>query len=176
MADRRSRSDRPRRRGGRGRLADQAGIRRQHEHVATLRDALQSELESAESAPTPDVVEQVRLRATALARAHDIGDPGAVVEATLDELFGLGPLEPLLHDPEVRVIRAEDEALWADDEPVRRGFRNAAHARAVWGRILASRGAEATTNSADVRVEMADGSTVRAWLEGPVLHAVIERP
>lgn len=63
-----------------------------------------------------------------------------VVRATLDEIFGLGELDPLLSDSRFRSPRILGAQLFAEGEQVQRGFRDEAHARRVIGRILAAVG------------------------------------
>lgn len=176
MADRRPRSQRPRRRGGKGRLADLAALERHQASVAELQQTLTPEAEALRGSDRDQVVEQIRARATELARERVTGDVEEVVEATLDEIFGLGPLEPLLRDTDVRTIRLDDIHLYADGEPVTWGFRDPAHARRVIDRILAAVGLDLAASPGGVRATMVDGSTVRAKLAGPALQVHITRP
>jgi pilus assembly protein CpaF len=176
MADRRPRNQRPRTRGGKSRLADLAAVERQQQSVRELQEALQPEAEALSSSDRHEVVDHIRARAVELAQQRAQGDVAPVVEATLDEIFGLGPLEPLLRDPANRTIRLDGIHLSADGEAVDWGFRDDAHARSVIDRILASVGEDLATTSGDVRVTMMDGSTVLARLVGPSLQVRITRP
>ncbi|MEO0605335.1 MAG: hypothetical protein AAF211_28150 [Myxococcota bacterium] len=176
MSDNRDRSDRPRRRGGKRRLADLAVAQRHQEHVAHLQQALQPEAEALRDAtPATEVVDHIRSKATVLAQERLEGDVTPIVEATLDEIFGLGPLEPVLRDADVTTIRIEDAVLFANGERAPRAFRDAGHARQVVGRILAAVGRELPSSTRAVDATMMDGSRVRAWLEGAELRVEIRR-
>ena len=177
MADKRPRSHRPRRRGGQGRLANRAVVQRQNQHISALQAALEPEVEAlAGSATRQEVVDRIRTQATRLARQRVEGDVSTVVEATLDEIFGLGPLEPVLRDPDNHTIRIDDAEVQANGQPVERGFRDAAHARSMLDRILAAVGLELDASPEGVFATMIDGSTVRARLDGGVLRVDIRRP
>lgn len=174
MADRRPRNKRPRNRGGKNRLAQMAATRRRNEHISALTEALAPEAEAlAQTVDRDQVVDHIRAQATSLASQRLDQDVADVVEATLDEIFGLGPLEPLLRDSSNHAIRIEGADVYAEGEQVR-GFRDAAHARRVVERILGSVGA--TLDSRRVEVTMMDGSSVRASLDGDVLTVDIVRP
>ena len=174
MPDRRPRNQRPRSRGGRNRLAQRAAVHRQHDHIAALRSVLEPDAQAlAESVDPTEVVERIRAQATALASERHGGDVTDLVEATLDEIFGLGPLEPVLRDADVRQVRIEGAALFAGAAPVR-GFRDAAHARRVVDRILAAVGQR--LDQGPVQATMMDGSTVQARLDGDLLRVRIQRP
>ncbi|MEM6930521.1 MAG: hypothetical protein AAF602_26525 [Myxococcota bacterium] len=176
MSDNRERSHRPRRRGGKRRLADLAVTRRHQEHIAHLQQALQPEAEALrDSTAATEVVDHIRSRATAMAQARLEGDIAPIVEATLDEIFGLGPLEPVLRDPHVTRIRIDDAGLFANGEPAPRDFRDVAHARRVVDRILAAVGQDLAGSPQGVRATMMDGSRVRAWLDGERLRVDIRR-
>ncbi len=163
MADQRPRNQRPRKRGGKNRIAERAVVQRHNQHISALQEALEPEaLSLASTTPREDVVHQIRARATALARERLDGEVEGVVEAALDEIFGLGPLEPLLTDGEVRTIRCVGSELFANGEAVARGFRDDDHARRVFDRILASVGKDLAASPEGVRVTMLDGSLVEA--------------
>lgn len=176
MSDNRNRSDRPRRRGGQRRLADLAVAHRHQEHIAHLQQALAPEAEAlGDSTPATEVVDRIRSKATMLARERLEGDVAPIVEAALDEIFGLGPLEPLLRDPDISTIRIEDAVLFANGERSPRGFRDVAHATQVVGRILAAAGRDLASSPQGVDATMMDGSRVQARLDGTVLHVDIRR-
>ena len=176
MADKRPRSDRPRKRGGKGRLADLAVVRRQQQAVSELQRTLQPEAEALEGTSSRrEVVDQIRTRATALAQQRTEGDVATVVEAALDEIFGLGPLEPLLRDPVYHNIRVDGVDLYAEGKQAPIGFRDAAHARSVIDRIMAAAGKDLGASPEEVFATMVDGSTVRARLDGDVVKAEIVR-
>ncbi|MEN0066216.1 MAG: hypothetical protein AAGA48_29010 [Myxococcota bacterium] len=176
MPDNRDRSDRPRRRGGQRRLADLAVAKRHQEHIAHLQGALQPEAEALrDSTPAMEVVGQIRSKATILAQERLEGDVTPIVEATLDEIFGLGPLEPVLRDQAVDTIRIENAVIFANGERASRGFRDAAHARQVVDRILASVDQDLAASPQGVQAVMMDGSRMRAWEDEAVLHVEIRR-
>lgn len=175
MADGRPRSQRPRRRAGR-RLADLAAVERRERSVLELKQTLEPEVESLRgTVDRVEVVERIRARATALAEERGTRDPAAVVSLALDEIFGLGPLEPLLRDRSVRALRVEGATLFADGAPVERGFRDEEHARAVVERILRAVGS-AFDGHRWVHVSLVDGSSLRARLDGQIVHADVRRP
>jgi pilus assembly protein CpaF len=177
VADSRPRNQRPRKRGGKSRLADRAVIERHNQHISALREALEPEAESlVASVPRVEVVDRIRAQATAMAKARLEGDVSEVVEATLDEIFGLGPLEPLLRDPQIRTLRLEGADLYAEGERVARGFRDEAHAHTVINRILAAVDKTLNDGPDGVAATMLDGSTVRARLDGGRLRVDITRP
>jgi hypothetical protein len=173
--DNRPRNQRPRSRGGQRRTVDLAVAERQQQSVRALQEALQPEL-GAITGDRGQVVERVRARATELALERRAGDVGPVVEAALDEIFGLGPLEPLLRDRAVRRIRVEGAALYADGERVVWGFRDEDHARSLIDRILRAVGQDLAASPGGVSATMVDGSTLRARLDGPGLRVDIARP
>lgn len=178
MADNRPRSQRPRKRGGKRRIADLAVIERHNQHISALQQALQPEAESLRgtTGDRTEVVASIRAQATELAKQRLDGDVSDVVEAALDEIFGLGPLEPVLRDPDIRSLRIEGADLYADGTQVPRGFRDAEHARSVIDRILAAVGKDLSRSPDGVDAAMLDGSTVRARLDGSVLRVDIARP
>ncbi|MCA9489919.1 MAG: hypothetical protein KC621_08345 [Myxococcales bacterium] len=152
-------------------------IERQQRAIGELEVELQPEVEALRgTVEREQVVERIRERATAIARTRGDGDVSTVVEGALDEIFGLGPLEPPLRDAAARVIRIVGPEIFVQDEPVERGFRDATHARRVVDRILAAVGRDLGASPAGVDVTMMDGSTLRARLEGEQLVVDIRRP
>ncbi len=151
-----------------------------HQHVQTLCAALLPSAEALRGATSREqVVETIRGKAAELASDLVDGETGPLVEASLDEVFGLGPLEPLLRDTAVQTIRLHGHELTAvrstGDEPAERSFRDNAHARAFVDRILTSVGESLGDGSEEVVATMMDGSTVRARGGGDGLHVVISR-
>ena len=174
MADSRPRNRRPRNRGGRGRLADRAVVERHDHHIAALHEALEPEARALrDTEEGAQVVERIRKEATQLAQQRLEGDVSEVVEAALDEIFGLGPLEPVLRDPSTRRIRIVGAELFAGDEPVARGFRDSDHAHRVVSRVFAAVGK--TLEPEGVSATMMDGSTIRARLQAGVWVVEIRR-
>ena len=177
MSEKRPRNKRPRNRGGKRRISDLAIVKRHNQHISALTEVLQPEAESlAGSVDRIQVVDRIREQATALAQERLEGDVTEVVEATLDEIFGLGALEPLLRDSSIHSLRIVGAELFAEGEQVERGFRDEAHARQVIGRILAAVGMDLGHAGEGVNATMMDGSEVRARVVDSVLSVDIIRP
>src|SRR6202030_3562573 len=90
-----------------------------------------------------------------------------LIEEVLDEVFGLGPLEPLLKDPSVSDILVNG----FDNVYVERGgklqetnvrFKDAAHVRMIIDRIVSNVGRRIDDSSPIVDARLADGSRVCA--------------
>ncbi|MGA0068874.1 MAG: CpaF family protein [Miltoncostaeaceae bacterium] len=104
---------------------------------------------------------------------------GAVVMAVVDAMLGLGPLEPLLRDPEVTEVMVNGPArVWVERsgriEPVGTRFADADHLLHVIDRILAPLGRRLDEASPMVDARLPDGSRVNAVvpplsIDGPVL-------
>src|ERR1700719_3872766 len=102
-----------------------------------------------------------------------------LIEEVLDEVFGLGPLEPLLKDPSVSDILVNG----FDNVYVERGgklqetnvrFKDAAHVRMIIDRIVSNVGRRIDDSSPIVDARLADGSRVCAVIPplsliGPVM-------
>jgi pilus assembly protein CpaF len=102
-----------------------------------------------------------------------------LIEEVLDEVFGLGPLEPLLKDPTVSDILVNG----FDNVYIERGgqlqetnvrFKDAAHVRMIIDRIVSNVGRRIDDSSPIVDARLADGSRVCAVIPplsliGPVL-------
>jgi pilus assembly protein CpaF len=102
-----------------------------------------------------------------------------LIEEVLDEVFGLGPLEPLLKDPSVSDILVNG----FDNVYVERGgrlaetnvrFKDTAHVRMIIDRIVSNIGRRIDDSSPIVDARLADGSRVCAVIPpvsliGPVL-------
>ncbi len=102
-----------------------------------------------------------------------------IAEEVLDEVFGLGPLEPLLKDPRVsdilvntyKNVYIERDGL-LERTPVQ--FRDNAHLMLIIDRIVSAVGRRVDESSPMVDARLADGSRVNAIipplaLDGPVL-------
>src|SRR5947207_5069644 len=102
-----------------------------------------------------------------------------LIEEVLDEVFGLGPLEPLLKDPTISDILVNGY----DNVYVERGgklaetnvrFKDTAHVRMIIDRIVSNIGRRIDDSSPIVDARLADGSRVCAVIPplsliGPVL-------
>jgi pilus assembly protein CpaF len=102
-----------------------------------------------------------------------------VIEEILDEVFGLGPLEPLLKDPTISDIMVNG----FDNVYVERGgrlvetnirFKDQAHVRMIIDRIVSAIGRRIDDSSPIVDARLADGSRVCAVIPplsliGPVM-------
>src|SRR5215212_11824426 len=102
-----------------------------------------------------------------------------VIEEILDEVFGLGPLEPLLKDPTISDILVNG----FDNVYVERGgrmvetnirFKDQAHVRLIIDRIVSAMGRRIDDSSPIVDARLADGSRVCAVIPplsliGPVI-------
>jgi pilus assembly protein CpaF len=102
-----------------------------------------------------------------------------LIQQILDEIFGLGPLEPLMHDPEVSDIMVNGpKRVYVE----RRGklfetdlaFQDTAHLRQVIDRIVSNVGRRIDDSSPMVDARLPDGSRVNAViqpvaLDGPYL-------
>ena len=108
-----------------------------------------------------------------------VGERERLTEEVLDEVFGLGPLEPLLKDPTVSDIMVNafdriyvERAGRIIETNVR--FKDAAHVRMIVDRIVSNIGRRIDDSSPIVDARLADGSRVCAVipplsLTGPVL-------
>ena len=102
-----------------------------------------------------------------------------MIEEVLDEVFGLGPLEPLLKDPTISDILVNGyDAVYVErdgrliETNVR--FRNQQHVRQVIEKIVSAVGRRLDESSAVVDARLKDGSRVNAIIPplsliGPVL-------
>src|SRR6202008_3456691 len=102
-----------------------------------------------------------------------------LVQEVLDEVFGLGPLEPLLADPTVsdilvnthRRVYVERKGML---EMTAVQFRDDAHLMAIIDRIVSAIGRRVDESSPMVDARLADGSRVNAIIpplavDGPIL-------
>ncbi len=156
-----------------------------------------------EGTPDPVLVEQIRAsivrgglivagsatREAVAALAEDALDEGRhilstddrhrVVTAVVDATLGLGPLEPLLRDPDVTEVMVNGPArVWVERagriQPVDTRFADSDHLLHVIDRILAPLGRRLDEASPMVDARLADGSRVNAVvpplsIDGPVL-------
>ena len=103
----------------------------------------------------------------------------AVVTAVVDATLGLGPLEPLLRDPEITEVMVNGPTrVWVERrgriEPVDTRFADSEHLLHVIDRILAPLGRRLDEASPMVDARLPDGSRINAVvpplsLDGPVL-------
>src|SRR5262249_1344974 len=108
-----------------------------------------------------------------------IAERDRLIEEVLDEVFGLGPLEPLLKDPGISDIMVNG----FDNVYIERGgrvvetnvrFKNQAHVRMIIDRIVSNIGRRIDDSSPIVDARLADGSRMCAVIPplsliGPVL-------
>src|SRR6185503_18953577 len=107
------------------------------------------------------------------------GELDQLVQAVVDDAVGLGPLDPLLHDPEVtEVIVNGPGRVWAERDGVlheeRAAFDDELHLRHVIERIVGGVGRRIDESSPMVDARLPDGSRVNAVLpplavDGPLL-------
>lgn len=88
-----------------------------------------------------------------------------VVSSVVDEVIGLGPIEPLLRDPTVSevMINAPDQVYFERDGVIEESgiqFRDQAHIMKIVDRIVASIGRHVDEASPMVDARLADGSRV----------------
>src|SRR5579883_1670136 len=96
-----------------------------------------------------------------------VAERDRLIEEVLDEVFGLGPLEPLLKDPAVSDIMVNG----FDNIYIERGgrvvetnvrFKNQAHVRMIIDRIVSNIGRRIDDSSPIVDARLADGSRMCA--------------
>src|ERR1700722_17402168 len=102
-----------------------------------------------------------------------------VIEEILDEVFGLGPLEPLLKDPSISDIMVNGfESVYVEREgrvvETNIRFKDNAHVRLIIERIVSAIGRRIDDSSPIVDARLADGSRVCAVIPplsliGPVM-------
>jgi len=90
-----------------------------------------------------------------------------VVQAVVNRMVGLGPIEPYLNDPQVTeiMVNAPDEIFVEKDgelEPVKTSFRDEAHILNVIDRIVAPLGRRVDESTPFVDARLPDGSRVNA--------------
>src|SRR5712672_2153308 len=102
-----------------------------------------------------------------------------LVQEVLDEVFGLGPLEPLLADPTVSDILVNTyKRVYVERrgmlEPTSVQFRDDAHLMSIIDRIVSAIGRRIDESSPMVDARLADGSRVNAIIpplavDGPAM-------
>jgi len=143
----------------------------------------QFDLTALAAAPPDRVRREARALAASLARSADAllsdADRDRLVDDLMDEVFGLGPLEPLLADPTVTDILVNGpHAVYVERAGVLTAhpaaFADAEHLLRVIQRLAARVGRRVDTASPMVDARLPDGSRVNAVipplaLDGPVL-------
>ncbi|MGH7574114.1 MAG: CpaF family protein, partial [Longimicrobiales bacterium] len=109
------------------------------------------------------VLDQVSVEDVAL----NLEERETLVEQILDEIFGLGPLEPLMKDPEVADILVNTAGhVFVERhgrlEPTNVRFRDDRHLLQVIDRIVSAVGRRIDDSSPMVDARLADGSRVHA--------------
>jgi pilus assembly protein CpaF len=109
------------------------------------------------------VLDQVALEDVAL----NLEEREALVEHILDEIFGLGPLEPLMKDPDIADILVNTaRQIFIEKngklEPTNIRFRDDRHLLQVIDRIVSAVGRRIDDSSPLVDARLADGSRVNA--------------
>jgi pilus assembly protein CpaF len=149
---------------------------------ARLSEQLEEEMETGELAGVPEQ-EALRTRVRRLVEDHPAvltrSDAERLMQAVIDRVIGLGPLEPLLADPTITEIMVNDPTHVFIEregriEPCVVRFRDEAHLRHVIDRIVAPLGRRIDESSPLVDARLPDGSRVNAiipplTLGGPVL-------
>jgi pilus assembly protein CpaF len=115
----------------------------------------------------PEVRDIVRDLVAADETPMNLSERVRLVEQILDDVFGLGPLEPLLEDPTISDILVNTHReIWLERDgrlvhsPVR--FRDEDHLRQIIDRIVSAVGRRIDEASPMVDARLADGSRVNA--------------
>jgi pilus assembly protein CpaF len=157
------------------------------DHLSTLvdgyRERVRRELAGGLPARSEDIRRLVERQTRELLSADrppiTPADAERLVARVIDDVVGLGPLEPLVADPAItEVIANGAEGIYAEREgrltrePV--SFRDEAHLRQVIDRIVGSAGRRVDDASPMVDARLPDGSRVNAVLpplavDGPLL-------
>ena len=149
-------------------------------YAVRLRRELAGQLDAHAGDPLRETVER-RLWAMLSDDRLPLGQAEArrLITLVLDDAVGMGPLEPLMRDPQVTEVIANGPCeVYAERsgrlarEPVQ--FRDEAHLRHVIDRIVSSVGRRVDESSPMVDARLADGSRVNAVLpplavNGPLL-------
>ncbi len=111
--------------------------------------------------------------------ALNLDEREKLTQQVLDEIFGLGPLEPLMKDPDVSDVLVNTHAQVVVEkfgklEPTNVRFRNDAHLMQIIDRIVSAVGRRIDDSSPMVDARLPDGSRVNAIipplaLDGPHL-------
>src|SRR5438105_11579256 len=150
--------------------------------LRSLRARLSLELEPAITNPFSTVPGRRELIRSAIDHALDqlpepLGDRSSAIDALYDELCGLGPLEPLMADPQTTdiLVNSWNEVFIERGGRLHRTtahFRDQAHLEQVIGKIVALVGREISVDKPLVDARMVDGSranAVYAPVGGPTL-------
>jgi pilus assembly protein CpaF len=143
----------------------------------------QLDLKSLEGLPLEILHERLRASLTPLVEASDLPlnrfERERMVQELLDELTGLGPLEPILRDPAISDILVNGFATvyverFGKLELTGARFRDNAHLLQIIGRIVSRVGRRIDETAPMVDARLADGSRVNAIipplaLDGPSL-------
>ncbi len=140
-------------------------------------------LEALSSLPEPQVRMEVRHAVARLVEEEDsplsMAEKDRIIEEVLDEVFGLGPLEPLLEDPAISDILVTTPRLVYVEKggrlyrtPVE--FKDDAHLMRIIEKIVSRVGRRIDESSPMVDARLPDGSRVNAVippvaLDGPFL-------
>lgn len=131
----------------------------------------------------PRVRNEVRTAVARLVEDEEFGfqngDKEMVIEQVLNEVFGLGPLEPLMQDPSISDILVTTPNLVHVErdgklEKVPLQFKDNAHLQRIIQRIVSQAGRRIDESSPMVDCRLPDGSRVNAVIspvafEGPLL-------
>jgi pilus assembly protein CpaF len=135
-----------------------------------LTTALEEEMQAQASDDLPDRDELTR-RIQAMLEVEDAilseSDRRKVIRGVVDRVIGLGPLEPLLEDPEVTeiMVNGPDDVFverFGQIEPASAVFRDEAQVRQLIDQIVAPIGRRIDESSPLVDARLADGSRVNA--------------
>jgi pilus assembly protein CpaF len=171
--------------GGPGNVADGSGQHSFQEMKARLHRTLINRMDLTKlSTLTPDQVhaEVSRLAEAVLAQEAmplSVSERDRLVNDVQHELFGLGPLEPLLKDPTISDILVNShDTIYIERrgkiEPTNVRFKDDEHLMRVIERIVSSVGRRIDESSPMVDARLQDGSRVNAIIpplsiDGPVL-------
>ncbi len=129
------------------------------------------DLDSLEEHASDETIERVRAIVRQLLAAEDapinLEEREIVTEVVLNEVFGLGPLEPLMRDPEVSdiLVNTGGQVYVERDGKIAKTnirFRDDAHVLQVIDRIVSAVGRRIDDSSPMVDARLPDGSRVNA--------------
>jgi pilus assembly protein CpaF len=143
-----------------------AGLIEEHLHQALIRDIDESVLRGLDKDQARTQVERAARILAAELYPGLVGDAKEeAVCRVVDEVLGLGPIEPLLDDPSISevMVNAPDEVYYERDGIIYDSgvsFRDEAHIYRIIDRIVASIGRHVDEASPMVDARLADGSRV----------------
>lgn len=153
-----------------------------HQVHQGVSSGLERELERgdlAEIPPKKDLISRAENLVQTLPHILSVEEQAAVVQRVVDQIAGLGPLQPLLDDPTISEIMVNDpSSVFVERsgrlQPVEVQFRDQFHLRHIIDRIVAPLGRRIDEASPLVDARLPDGSRVNAIiaplaLQGPVL-------